>query len=436
MSEDNVPPPKQHGPSSPVKKKPKYHEVIESLYQSFHSLVRSSIDEISYKSLFRIELLKCFQDNILKQHFRQKKEVFREEIVVLARTGFGVNYKRRNLDLDTIRDIPSAAALASTTNRDISGGRNFICLFCDKKHPSQDCFMARKLTVDEKKNSLDKISSSGIPASVTEVLSSKTRLKSKEHISVTKKGLRLHMLIFHKKDHLFDRFDSWRTDAAHQEICNKETQYLLNEQLETSVILSVDSLESKLQIDESSSHREGYDGKLDVPRKKSSEYDNEVISSHHVKRSSASRYNETDHFSFENKCPVYKERLKEVKENETSVEEINKEKQQHKQIAPIQDDPQQVCEIITSNLKDHIQNIINVNETTKVETMYDRLCDNLSNNLKIHGEKLLREQLTIQIVDNSESATPTPSESNLLQTPEITTPQQKSWSTTIKKKQH
>ncbi|GIY53056.1 hypothetical protein CDAR_397231 [Caerostris darwini] len=30
-SKENVPPPEQHGPSSAVKKKPKYHEVTESL---------------------------------------------------------------------------------------------------------------------------------------------------------------------------------------------------------------------------------------------------------------------------------------------------------------------------------------------------------------------------------------------------------------------
>ncbi|GIY78875.1 uncharacterized protein CDAR_475171 [Caerostris darwini] len=43
-----------------------------------------------------------------------KKEVLGEEMVVFARTGFGVNYKKRNLDLDTIGDIPSAAALVMT----------------------------------------------------------------------------------------------------------------------------------------------------------------------------------------------------------------------------------------------------------------------------------------------------------------------------------
>ncbi|GIX74495.1 hypothetical protein CEXT_39981 [Caerostris extrusa] len=131
---------------------------------------------------------------------------------------------------------------------------------------------------------------------------------------------------------------------------------------------------------------------------------------------------------------VYKERLKAIKGNETSAEETKKEKQQQKQTTTIQDDPQQTLQIITSNLKDQIQNIIKVNETTKAETMYDKLCDNLSNNLKTHVEKLLWEQLTIQIVDNSEPATP--SEPELLQTPEPTTPQQKAGQQPGKKKPH
>ncbi|KAF8778837.1 hypothetical protein HNY73_015523 [Argiope bruennichi] len=78
-----------------------------------------------------------------------KKEAIDEEMIELTRTGFEIN-RRKKADVNkiVIQEMPSAAALVNTTN---SGRKNFDCLFCDQKHPSQDCYTARKLTLEERR---------------------------------------------------------------------------------------------------------------------------------------------------------------------------------------------------------------------------------------------------------------------------------------------
>ncbi|GFW98925.1 DUF1758 domain-containing protein [Trichonephila clavipes] len=80
------------------------------------------------------------------------QEVQGEEMVVLSRTGFASNNVTRKKEyvctpLNEISgDSATAAALVSFKSTD----NKVTCIFCDKPHPSHKCFLARKMSLDEK----------------------------------------------------------------------------------------------------------------------------------------------------------------------------------------------------------------------------------------------------------------------------------------------
>ncbi|XP_071033106.1 uncharacterized protein [Parasteatoda tepidariorum] len=78
-----------------------------------------------------------------------QQEVKGEELVVLARAGFGTSTKMKEPVAEKM-DLSTTAALVSTTHVN-TGKINFICLFCGKKHLSQDCYFARKLSLEERR---------------------------------------------------------------------------------------------------------------------------------------------------------------------------------------------------------------------------------------------------------------------------------------------
>ncbi|GBM98110.1 hypothetical protein AVEN_14476-1 [Araneus ventricosus] len=112
-----------------------YDELVSKL-QSLESLGRTQ----QKRSYFLIPLVKyCLQEDILlawernraksdeKEDGRSlenlmkfpKKEVIGEEMVKLARTGFGIKERDESIKV-THQEMPSAAALVSTANNDIS----------------------------------------------------------------------------------------------------------------------------------------------------------------------------------------------------------------------------------------------------------------------------------------------------------------------------
>ncbi|GIX77418.1 hypothetical protein CEXT_650331 [Caerostris extrusa] len=52
-----------------------------------------------------------------------------------------------------------------------------------------------------------------------------------------------------------------------------------------------------------------------------------------------------------------------------------------------------------------MQNIIKENEITKTETLQEKLCENITNSLKAHAEKISEEQITIQLETTTENET-------------------------------
>ncbi|GFX68805.1 DUF1758 domain-containing protein [Trichonephila clavipes] len=87
-----------------------------------------------------------------------RQEVQGEEMVVLSRTGFTLNNVTRKKEyvctpLNEISGDPAtAAALVSFKSTD----NKVACIFCDKPHPSHKCFLAKKMSLDEKLKILSK----------------------------------------------------------------------------------------------------------------------------------------------------------------------------------------------------------------------------------------------------------------------------------------
>ncbi|GFX74673.1 DUF1758 domain-containing protein [Trichonephila clavipes] len=77
------------------------------------------------------------------------KEVQGEERVQLARTGFGSqhNFRKNNALVECViqSELATASALVS-----LDSGKRHLCIFCDKKHPSEKCFAAKKMSLNDK----------------------------------------------------------------------------------------------------------------------------------------------------------------------------------------------------------------------------------------------------------------------------------------------
>lgn len=71
-------------------------------------------------------------------------------MVVLAWAGFVANQNKLKNHPDVCScEIASVSALIYTQEN--PGGRNFSCIFGNKKHFSRDCFVAKKLSIEEKR---------------------------------------------------------------------------------------------------------------------------------------------------------------------------------------------------------------------------------------------------------------------------------------------
>ncbi|CAG7832064.1 unnamed protein product, partial [Allacma fusca] len=84
-----------------------------------------------------------------------RSEVEGEERIRLARAGFGLNPKKEKVskEKEFFEDLPTAAGLFNSENHSM---KSQSCIFCDKKHPSQDCFSAQKMALPEKKSHVQK----------------------------------------------------------------------------------------------------------------------------------------------------------------------------------------------------------------------------------------------------------------------------------------
>nr|XP_042902851.1 uncharacterized protein LOC107439364 [Parasteatoda tepidariorum] len=85
-----------------------------------------------------------------------RQEVKGEEMVLLARTGFDPHPSHRNKNprIEQVRlaDSATAASLVNSSIASNAGKRN--CIFCDKSHPSEKCFSAKKMSLIEKQQIL------------------------------------------------------------------------------------------------------------------------------------------------------------------------------------------------------------------------------------------------------------------------------------------
>ncbi|GBN01199.1 hypothetical protein AVEN_82041-1 [Araneus ventricosus] len=84
-----------------------------------------------------------------------RQEVKGEEMVNLARTGFASNQssRRKELHNDHVKQSESTTASALVSLQ-TPGKRIRNCIFCDKSHPSEKCFSARKMTLAAKQKLL------------------------------------------------------------------------------------------------------------------------------------------------------------------------------------------------------------------------------------------------------------------------------------------
>ncbi|CAG7837087.1 unnamed protein product [Allacma fusca] len=85
-----------------------------------------------------------------------RSEVEGEERIRLARTGFGIKSRceKQQKETEFTEEIPTAAGLFSGDSQPTT--KTSHCIFCDKKHPSQDCFQAQKMALLEKRSCLQK----------------------------------------------------------------------------------------------------------------------------------------------------------------------------------------------------------------------------------------------------------------------------------------
>ncbi|GFT20349.1 uncharacterized protein TNCV_1009461 [Trichonephila clavipes] len=81
-------------------------------------------------------------------------EVQREEMVQLAKSGFGTPIRKKDSPTERVKptELMTASALASSVKS--SGKKINNCVFCEKYHPSEDCFNARKMSLNAKRQLL------------------------------------------------------------------------------------------------------------------------------------------------------------------------------------------------------------------------------------------------------------------------------------------
>ncbi|GFT32057.1 uncharacterized protein TNCV_3468811 [Trichonephila clavipes] len=81
-------------------------------------------------------------------------EVQGEEMVQLAKSGFGIPIRKKDSPTESVKptELTTASALASSVKS--SGKKINKCIFCEKYHPSENCFNARKMSLNTKRQLL------------------------------------------------------------------------------------------------------------------------------------------------------------------------------------------------------------------------------------------------------------------------------------------
>ncbi|GFU39043.1 DUF1758 domain-containing protein [Nephila pilipes] len=81
-------------------------------------------------------------------------EVQGDEMVQLAKSGFGTNIRKKDPPTERIKpnDLMTASALVNSENS--AGKKSNNCIFCDKFHPSEKCYTARKMSMIAKRQLL------------------------------------------------------------------------------------------------------------------------------------------------------------------------------------------------------------------------------------------------------------------------------------------
>ncbi|GFY34992.1 DUF1758 domain-containing protein [Trichonephila clavipes] len=77
-----------------------------------------------------------------------------EEMVQLAKSGFGTPIRKKDSPTESVKptELTTASALASSVKS--SGKKINNCKFCEKYHPSENCFNARKMSLNAKRQLL------------------------------------------------------------------------------------------------------------------------------------------------------------------------------------------------------------------------------------------------------------------------------------------
>ncbi|CAG7786203.1 unnamed protein product [Allacma fusca] len=78
-----------------------------------------------------------------------KREVDEELRISMSRDGFGVDGKKlkQKIKQKPVKEIPTATELFSGHQAQ----NKFVCIFCEKGHPTQDCFKAPKMSLEDKR---------------------------------------------------------------------------------------------------------------------------------------------------------------------------------------------------------------------------------------------------------------------------------------------
>ncbi|GFW68976.1 hypothetical protein TNCV_2918741 [Trichonephila clavipes] len=79
-----------------------------------------------------------------------------EEMVQLTRTEFGPQHNFQKKDVPVECVIQSDLATASTLER-LDSDKRPLCIFCDKKHLSEKCFAAKKMSLKKQRMLLKKV---------------------------------------------------------------------------------------------------------------------------------------------------------------------------------------------------------------------------------------------------------------------------------------
>ncbi|GFU50161.1 DUF1758 domain-containing protein [Trichonephila clavipes] len=81
-------------------------------------------------------------------------EVQGEEMVQLAKSGFGTPIRKRDSPTERVKPTELMTASAPASSEKSSGKKINNCVFCEKYHPSENCFNARKMSLYAKRQLL------------------------------------------------------------------------------------------------------------------------------------------------------------------------------------------------------------------------------------------------------------------------------------------